>query len=290
MTRRINDIADLAVEERNHAVGIFLQWFISEQVEEEDSVSDAVGKLKMVGDGGGLFMLDRDLGTRVFTLPGGRITSSNNGPGGAPLPGLSSQEQDTMNERGHSILLWAGGPRGPGAGDHRPSHVAGHRSATGYHLLVDQRYMSRVRGGHTTPLPCAWASRNRTAPPRASTSWWRVNKETVDTHRNALVDGGIVLAGDDIDTDGLNALRIPFTELAPKPLFHNTVALGVLGATICNDVAILETLLAETFAKKGEAVVQANVDVVRAAFDWVKKQDFRLLLASCRRRRVPRRG
>jgi ferritin len=57
------------VEERNHAVGIFLQWFISEQVEEEESVGDVVGKLKLVGDGGGLFMLDRDLGTRVFTPP-----------------------------------------------------------------------------------------------------------------------------------------------------------------------------------------------------------------------------
>jgi ferritin len=69
VTARINKIADLAVEERNHAVGIFLQWFISEQVEEEDTVSDVVGKLKLVGDGGGLFMLDRDLGTRVFTPP-----------------------------------------------------------------------------------------------------------------------------------------------------------------------------------------------------------------------------
>jgi ferritin len=69
VTARINDIADLAVQEKNHAVGIFLQWFISEQVEEEDTVGDIVGKLKLVGDGGGLFMLDRDLSTRVFTPP-----------------------------------------------------------------------------------------------------------------------------------------------------------------------------------------------------------------------------
>ncbi|CCH47490.1 ferritin [Pseudodesulfovibrio piezophilus] len=69
VTARINALADLAVEEKNHAVGIFLQWFISEQIEEEDTVGDIVGKLKLVGDGGGLFMLDRDLGTRVFTPP-----------------------------------------------------------------------------------------------------------------------------------------------------------------------------------------------------------------------------
>ncbi|ADU62460.1 MAG: ferritin [Pseudodesulfovibrio sp.] len=69
VTARINALADLAVAERNHAVGIFLQWFITEQVEEEDTVGAIVGKLRMLGDGGGLFMLDRDLGTRVFTPP-----------------------------------------------------------------------------------------------------------------------------------------------------------------------------------------------------------------------------
>jgi len=69
VTARINAIADLAMNERNHAVGIFLQWFISEQVEEEATVGDTVGKLKLVGDGGGLFMMDRELGTRVFTPP-----------------------------------------------------------------------------------------------------------------------------------------------------------------------------------------------------------------------------
>ncbi len=66
VTARINRIADLAVEEKNHAVGIFLQWFISEQIEEEDSVGDIVDKMKLVSDGSGLFMLDRDLGARVF--------------------------------------------------------------------------------------------------------------------------------------------------------------------------------------------------------------------------------
>jgi len=69
VTERINNLASLAQEEKDHASYIFLQWFVSEQVEEEDSFSDVVGKLKLVGDGGGLFMLDRDLGVRVFTPP-----------------------------------------------------------------------------------------------------------------------------------------------------------------------------------------------------------------------------
>ena len=70
ITSRINDLVDLAIEEKDHATASFLRWFVDEQVEEEDSVNEVVQKLRMVGsNGGGLFMMDRDLGTRVFTPP-----------------------------------------------------------------------------------------------------------------------------------------------------------------------------------------------------------------------------
>ncbi|SNR62420.1 ferritin [Humidesulfovibrio mexicanus] len=69
VTKRINDLMTLAQKENDHASAIFLQWFVSEQVEEEASFGDTVNKLKMVGDGGGMFMLDRELATRVFTPP-----------------------------------------------------------------------------------------------------------------------------------------------------------------------------------------------------------------------------
>lgn len=69
VTKRINDLMTLAQKENDHASAIFLQWFVSEQVEEEASFGDTVNKLKLVGDGGGLFMLDRELATRVFVQP-----------------------------------------------------------------------------------------------------------------------------------------------------------------------------------------------------------------------------
>lgn len=69
VTGRINDLMDLAQKEKDHASQIFFQWFVSEQVEEESSVGDIVSKLKLVGDGGALFMLNKELGTRVFTEP-----------------------------------------------------------------------------------------------------------------------------------------------------------------------------------------------------------------------------
>jgi ferritin len=70
ITGRIDDLVKLAREENDNAAGIFLQWFVTEQVEEEASADEVVQQLKlMAGAPGGLFMLDRELGQRIFTPP-----------------------------------------------------------------------------------------------------------------------------------------------------------------------------------------------------------------------------
>ena len=70
VTGLINDLVDLAIEEKDHATNNFLQWYVSEQVEEEASASEVLNKAKLIGDApGGLFMLDRELGARLFTMP-----------------------------------------------------------------------------------------------------------------------------------------------------------------------------------------------------------------------------
>lgn len=70
VTGLINNLVNLAIDERDHATNNFLQWFVAEQVEEESSVSDIVNKLKfVVDDASGLFMLDRELAARVFVPP-----------------------------------------------------------------------------------------------------------------------------------------------------------------------------------------------------------------------------
>lgn len=62
---RINKLMDLAIEENDHATKIFLQWFVTEQVEEEDSVGNTLDQIRMMGDTKqGLYMLDRELGQR----------------------------------------------------------------------------------------------------------------------------------------------------------------------------------------------------------------------------------
>jgi ferritin len=70
VTSLINNLVDLAISEKDHATNNFLQWFVSEQVEEEASVGAVVDKLRLIQDNpSGLFMMDAELGKRVFTPP-----------------------------------------------------------------------------------------------------------------------------------------------------------------------------------------------------------------------------
>ena len=66
MTGNINKLVGLCMQENDYATHTMLQWFISEQVEEEATVDAICGKLKLMGgQGQGLFMLDRELGVRA---------------------------------------------------------------------------------------------------------------------------------------------------------------------------------------------------------------------------------
>ncbi len=75
VTGRINELADLAEKKNDRATLQMLQWFIDEQVEEEESSEAIVDKLEMIGDDyRGLMMLDKELGQRpmetVFPVKG----------------------------------------------------------------------------------------------------------------------------------------------------------------------------------------------------------------------------
>ena len=65
VTAMIHELYTLAVQEKDYASQAFLQWFVTEQVEEEDSATQIVETLKMIGDKRhALLMLDRELGGR----------------------------------------------------------------------------------------------------------------------------------------------------------------------------------------------------------------------------------
>jgi len=66
ITSRIEKLADLALENKDHAAYAFLQWFVTEQTEEENQVEQILHKLTLAGENPvGIMMLDRELGSRA---------------------------------------------------------------------------------------------------------------------------------------------------------------------------------------------------------------------------------
>lgn len=71
VTGRINDLVDLATAEKDHAAQPMLQWFVSEQIEEEMNADSIVQKLKLTkGTPQALLFIDQELGQRTVTPPG----------------------------------------------------------------------------------------------------------------------------------------------------------------------------------------------------------------------------
>ena len=65
VTGQINELYGLTTSENDYATQAFLQWFLTEQVEEEKNVGDVLETLNMIGDEGeALFLFDRELGKR----------------------------------------------------------------------------------------------------------------------------------------------------------------------------------------------------------------------------------
>lgn len=70
VTGLINNLVNLAMDERDHATNAMLQWFVTEQVEEEKNASDIVAQIKLLQDApDGIFRIDRELATRVYVPP-----------------------------------------------------------------------------------------------------------------------------------------------------------------------------------------------------------------------------
>lgn len=70
ITGRIYNMVDMALQEKDFATKTFLDWFVTEQVEEEANADKILQDLKLVQQSSqGIFLLDREVGTRTFSMP-----------------------------------------------------------------------------------------------------------------------------------------------------------------------------------------------------------------------------
>ncbi len=62
VTNEINGVVDLCLKEKDYTTHNFMQWYVSEQIEEEALARTLIDKLNLIGnDKGGLYLFDRDL-------------------------------------------------------------------------------------------------------------------------------------------------------------------------------------------------------------------------------------
>ncbi len=142
---------------------------------------------------------------------------------------------------------------------------------SGYSVTVSKSYQSRVRGGHNT-FSIRFGPGEIHAPQESVDLLVALNGETVRLHGDELNEGGIVIADREADVECDDCIRVPFKELAENK-YNNTAALGVVGAIIGIDKALIRQAVDDRFeAKKGAEVASKNEAAIDSAYEWVKGQ------------------
>lgn len=153
-------------------------------------------------------------------------------------------------------------------------------------------YPSLIRGGHNT-------AQVRTAVGTVAAHSDKIdimlalNKETIDLHVGEMSEGGVIIYdGESVVLDsaayaGLKLVSVPMAritkELEADRVMRNTVALGASFAIMGLGFAPVENVLGTTFERKGAEVVEYNVKVAKAGFDYVTenvKEPFKKTIAA----------
>lgn len=80
VTNEINNLVDTTLKEKDYTTHNFLQWYVSEQIEEEALARQIVDKLKLIGDDkGGLYFFDRDMSSLAAQDTAAEATSGKAG-------------------------------------------------------------------------------------------------------------------------------------------------------------------------------------------------------------------
>ena len=141
---------------------------------------------------------------------------------------------------------------------------------SGYHVVVTQTYMSRVRGGHNTFLIRA-STNGIQAPREAVDILAALTEETVELHKQQLSDEGKLICNASWDYTGTNRLAVPYEALA-KTRYENTVALGIVSCLLGLKEALVAQSIEEQIGKKHPEQLQPNKDALQAAYRWTRSQ------------------
>ena len=147
----------------------------------------------------------------------------------------------------------------------------------GLHLYAYNAYQSIIRGGHIL-----LTIRVKNEPVESHGDRLHLllclNQDTMDRHARHVDKGGhVIYNGDDVKpsevADGVHLCGLPIKELTENhrnKLVQNTVTLGAMVSIMGADFDVLEEALTLQFERKGQEVVDDNVRMARAGYDFAK--------------------
>jgi 2-oxoglutarate ferredoxin oxidoreductase subunit alpha len=150
----------------------------------------------------------------------------------------------------------------------------------GYHILATNEYPSLIRGGHNLVTVRVaskpFASMNKDVHILVS-----LHNPCVELHKEELNEQALVVF-DPKDREWKQEdfpkpvvlLPVPLsqlvTSLSGAPIMRNTVAIGVTVALMGADFSVLEDIIHDQFAKKDQKVIDSNIAMAKAGFDYIK--------------------
>ncbi|MFQ5894842.1 MAG: 2-oxoacid:acceptor oxidoreductase family protein, partial [Nitrospinota bacterium] len=153
----------------------------------------------------------------------------------------------------------------------------------GLHVFAYNSYQSLIRGGHT------WL-RIRMAEEKVACHGDRLsvlialNEDSIERHARQVEPGGAILynssrlaCDSSLVPEGVQVAALPLREITKDlgkllPVMQNTVALGAPLHLIGFDIEVTAGLVAGTFKHKGAEVIEQNVKVLRAGYDYAVKE------------------
>jgi len=149
-------------------------------------------------------------------------------------------------------------------------------SRAGYHVFTHQDYESRIRGGHNF-FQIRFSDKPVIASRDVIDIIVALDKESIERHEKELSQSGLII----YDSSALKQkheksqfIDIPFFELAEQQgnkIMANTVATGAVLGMLKLDLDILEVIIQDTFKKKGEEVIKANISAAESGHEFAIK-------------------
>ncbi len=147
----------------------------------------------------------------------------------------------------------------------------------GYYLYGYRHFSSRIKGGHTNNK-----IRVSTKPMRSISDVLDIlvafDQETIDLNAHELREGGIIIADAKFNPtvpEGLKSVRllvVPLTQIADElgtSLMKNMVSIGATSAILGIPVENFRNIVEDMFLRKGEKVVEKNMEAIARGFEYV---------------------